>query len=363
MAKSNRQRRPQAAPSAASRSASAASATTAMRSAIASRAATTTTTTTTGAASKSASKAASGATAKSDVNGSRLAQIRAGAPRPPQNRRRYARKPWWRRNLAALISVAVVIAVVIGFIVHAQTNNSVAAIDIGSPAPQSVLAAMANVSAKTEATIGTGGVQIGFEGTPPNTPVLTSNGLPEYVYVGAEYCPYCAAERWSTIIALDHFGTFKGLTLMKSSSSDVFPNTNTFTFKGATYTSTYLVLNATETEDRNQNQIATPTADALQAFTTFDNAPYTNQQGGIPFVSYGNQYVTTSAPYDPTMLQNLTWQQIAAQLNNPNSSVAQHIIGTANQETAAICKLTNNQPASVCSATYIQQIEAAMPTR
>jgi len=50
--------------------------------------------------------------------------------------------------------------------------------------------------------------------TPPqqikNQPPLTgtsSSGktLPLVLYVGAEYCPYCAAQRWSTIIALSRF--------------------------------------------------------------------------------------------------------------------------------------------------------------
>ncbi len=273
------------------------------------------------------------------------------------------RQPWWRRNLAALSSVALVIVLIVGYIIYAQLQNKTSAAGIGDAAPQSVLTALSGVTAKTEAAVGTGGQQIGLEGTPPNTPMLTSKGLPELVYVGAEYCPYCAAERWSTIIALDHFGSFKGLTLMKSSSSDVFANTNTFSFKGATYTSTYLVFNATETEDRNQNPLATPNAEAMQSFNTFDNAPYTNQQGGIPFVSYANQYVTTAGPYQPTMLQGLSWQQIAAQLNNPNSDVTKAIVGTANYETATICKLTNNQPADVCGASYIQQIEATLPAR
>ncbi|HZC04115.1 MAG TPA: DUF929 family protein, partial [Ktedonobacterales bacterium] len=244
-----------------------------------------------------------------------------------------------------------------------QRRNTVAAAGIGDAAPQSVLTSLSGVTAKTEAAVGTGGVQMGLEGTPPNTPVLTSKGLPEVIYVGAEYCPYCAAERWGTIIALDHFGSFKGLTLMKSSSSDIYPNTATFSFKGATYTSNYLVFNATETQDRNQSPLDTPPAEALKSFSTFDTTPYTNQQGGIPFVSYADQYVTTAGPYQPTMLANLSWQQIAAQLNNPNSDVTKAIVGTANYQTATICKLTNNQPANVCSASYIQQIEATLPTR
>ena len=294
---------------------------------------------------------------------SRLAEIRARTPQRPQNRRRYARQPWWRRNLAALISVVVVVGFIIVFIISRNTRNSATAAGIGDPAPASVLTALSGVTAKTATAVGTGGVQIGLESTPPNVPVLTSKGLPEVIYVGAEYCPYCAAERWSTIIALNRFGSFKGLTLMMSSPSDIYPSTNTFSFQSASYTSKYLVFNATETQDRNQQTLDTPNTEAMAAFNTYDTTPYTNQQGGIPFVSYANQYVTTAGPYQPTMLQNLTWQQIAAQLNNPDSAVTKAIVGTANYETATICKLTNNQPADVCTAPYIQQIEATLPSR
>ena len=36
-------------------------------------------------------------------------------------------------------------------------------------------------------------------------------------------------------------------------------------------------------------------------------------------------------------------------MNNPSSSVGQAIIANANYETAAICTLTNNQPATACT--------------
>src|SRR6202043_382420 len=67
--------------------------------------------------------------------------------------------------------------------------------------------------------------------TPPvatgkNTALLTaSDGKPEILYVGAEYCPYCAAQRWAVVTALSHFGTFSGLGTTTSSASDVDPNT------------------------------------------------------------------------------------------------------------------------------------------
>ena len=45
---------------------------------------------------------------------------------------------------------------------------------------------------------------------------LTKNGLPEVLYVGAEYCPFCAAERWALIVALSKFGSFSKLHYTKS---------------------------------------------------------------------------------------------------------------------------------------------------
>lgn len=326
--------------------------------------------------SSSATPSAGGSTATSpaktstsatpQTGASNLAAIRsrsAVAGRPAQQKRyRYARQPWWRRNLVAIASVVAVLAVVVGFVWFAQAQNKVAAVDVGSPAPKSVLTALSGVSAKTAAAVGNGGLQNSFQKTPLSTPPLTAKGLPVVVYIGAEYCPYCAADRWGTIIALNRFGSFENLKLMKSSSSDSFANTSTFSFKGATYTSKYFVFDATETQDRNQSPLDTPDAQAMHSLSAFDVPPYTNSAGGIPFLSYGDQWITTGSPYDPTVLQGLTWQQIAAQLNNPSSPVTKSIVGTANMQTAAICKLTNNQPANVCSAPYIQTLEAALPS-
>ena len=58
-------------------------------------------------------------------------------------------------------------------------------------------------------------------------------------------------------------------------------------------------------------------------------------------------------------LAGLTWSQIAADLSNPNSTVAKAVDGTANNFTAAICKMTGNQPASACTST-IQSLESSL---
>ena len=70
------------------------------------------------------------------------------------------------------------------------------------------------------------------------TPVhKDASGKPIVLYVGGEFCPYCAAERWSPVVALSRFGTFSNLTLLRSSSTDMFPDTRTFSFAGSHYSS------------------------------------------------------------------------------------------------------------------------------
>lgn len=39
-------------------------------------------------------------------------------------------------------------------------------------------------------------------------PALTAAGKPDLRYIGAEFCPICAAERWAMYVALSKFGTF-----------------------------------------------------------------------------------------------------------------------------------------------------------
>lgn len=286
---------------------------------------------------------------------------RGGSPARRPQVSRYATPPWWRRNLFTLGTVGVVVILVAAFIIFAQIQNRQASADIGAPAPATVVRAVSSVSPTVFAKVGAGTALKVFQATPKGTALLTANGKPDVIYIGAEWCPYCAATRWSTVVALSRFGSFSGLTLMRSATNDAYPNTATFSFRDATYTSKYITFSPTEDADRSGAKLATPGPSAAQALATFDVPPYTTQAGGVPFMSYGNQYVTTSGLYVPTMLQGLTWQQIASELNNPNSDVTKAIVGGANLQTAAICKLTDNQPGNVCGTSVIQQLEAALP--
>jgi Domain of unknown function (DUF929) len=185
----------------------------------------------------------------------------------------------------------------------------------------------------------------------PPVALLTSGGKPQIVYVGAEYCPFCAAERWALVVALSRFGTFGGLHFIHSSPTDTDPNTPTLSFYKVTYSSKYLVFSTTEAQTVTKATLEPLTTLDKQLMAKYDTPPYvpsTQYNNSFPFVDFGNKYVIDGASYDPALLAGLTWQQIGAALANPASTVAKGIDGAANHITAVICKLTNNQPASVC---------------
>ena len=199
-----------------------------------------------------------------------------------------------------------------------------------------------------------------------NGPALTQNGKPEVLFMGAEYCPFCAAQRWAMVNAFSRFGTFSGLTTTHSSSTDTDPNTPTLTFYGSTFTSQYISLVTVEMEHnyRIGNSSNTSVAYApLQTATAAEQKLQTAYDPGtyIPYIDFGNKYaqVGNLSPLTPTMLDGLTWQQVATDMSNPSSSVGQAIIANANYETAAICTLTNNQPATACTPT-IQKLEGTL---
>ena len=182
-----------------------------------------------------------------------------------------------------------------------------------------------------------------------------SDGKAVITYVGAEYCPYCAAERWALAVALSRFGTLSNLSGTHSSTSDVYPDTQTLSFYGSTYSSPYLTFQPVE-EATNQlvdsayQTLQTPTAAESKLLASYD------PEGSIPFIDIGNTYVVTGASFSPQVLAGLSRSQIAGELGDPSTAVAQAIDGAANDITAAICSVTGNQPSSVCDSPAIQAI-------
>lgn len=290
------------------------------------------------------------------------ARARNAATRAAAERRRSMQGGWLRRQwpmVAAVVTVLLIIAIFFAVSRNATSGSA----SNGNPVPDSILAKVTNVSPSTFEKVGKGTIANPFQKAQGNPPVNKgADGKPVFLYVGADYCPYCAAERWSVVVALSRFGTFKNLTLMQSSSTDVYPNTSTFSFQNAGYTSQYIDFQGVETQDRNGQPLQKLTSAQQAIFDKYDAPPYISSQnaGSIPFLSVGNQYIEISAGFIPDQMQGLTWQQIADKLSDPNSSITQSVVANANYITAAICQVTDNKPANVCTAAPIPQIISDM---
>lgn len=177
-----------------------------------------------------------------------------------------------------------------------------------------------------------------------------AHALPTLLYVGADYCPYCAAQRWGLALALLRFGKLDGLRYMLSTAHDVFPNTPTLSFAHVRYDSHLLGFMAYELQDRDEQDLQKPPLQVQALFNHFDVPPYTQTAMGIPFVYVDGAYLLTVPMISPQSLQGMDWQQVAAQLRDPHSTLFAAIMPRVNLLTAALCRLDHGQPAQVCRA-------------
>jgi Domain of unknown function (DUF929) len=280
----------------------------------------------------------------------RIAAQRAAA------RRREIRNRVLVVSISTLAVIAIVVAVVV--VKVSGSNKSSGGSNTGSALPASVISDVTGVPASTLDSVGIGSI-LSVNPNPisqVSDTALTANGKPDMLYIGAEYCPYCAAERWAMTVALSRFGHFTTkLRGIHSSSTDVYPNTPTVTFYKSSYTSPYLTFSPVENEDINKNLLQTPTAEQQALWVKYDT---TNGSQGYPFIDFGNKYVIKGPTYNPQTLAGLTWEQVASDLHNASSPVAQAVLGSANLITAAICKMTNGQPGSVCTSAGVTKASA-----
>jgi len=296
---------------------------------------------------------------------SRTKDKAAARERVAAMRAEQARAARRRRVLLAGGSIGVVVVLLAALVVAKAaglgSGSSGSSGGSGStPSAQSAAASTAVVRAVTgvpQATldkVGAGSVQA--VPLKVDAPALTSGGKPKVLYVGAEYCPFCAAQRWPVVVALSRFGTWSGLGQTTSASDDVYPDTSTLSFHGAGYASDYLSFTGVETNGRTKVNGQYAKLDRLAAadartFQTYDQPPYiTGSAGGIPFLDLGGSYVSSGASFDPQLLAGMSHRQVAAALANPTSPVAKAVDGTANVLTAALCEVTGQQPAAVCTA-------------
>ena len=296
---------------------------------------------------------------------------RPGAPRqgPPPARR--ISGAMWAWGAVGLVIIVVVVLVVVKVTSGNQTDLTYTPV---TTAPDSVVHDVSNVPASVFNQIGVNSpnVQVTAPTVISGHPPLSLGGkAPSMLYYGAEYCPYCAAERWGMAVALARFGTWSGLKVTASSHSDVYPATPTFSFHGAVLSSPYINFVPIETYTNvpvsggGYTTLQQPNKEEAQAIATYSSpnvVPNASSQGGVsfPFVDINNRVIISGASYNPGILANLTPTEIASGLSDPSNPATQAIVATANYIAASICSGSSNAPTSVCQSPGVQAASKAL---
>jgi hypothetical protein len=283
------------------------------------------------------------------------------APRRPAKRSPTAMLTWGTTALVIVIVIVLVAVKVFG-------GGSTASNGPGqSPASPAVVAEVTGVPASVFNTVGI------TSAVAPIYPPITITGqkaltfanssgkvLPGVFFFGAEYCPHCAAERWVIIVALSRFGKFHNLSNMQSSATDVDPNTQTFTFHGASYSSPYIVFKSDEYESNQLNAsgsqykvLEQPTKTEAKLVDKYNSSTYfpslTAGELSFPFLDFGNK-ILSEENYDPGILGGLTRDEIASGLKQAKNPITQAIVASANYLSASVCNIDGQLPSAVCTS-------------
>ncbi|HKV46051.1 MAG TPA: DUF929 family protein [bacterium] len=263
---------------------------------------------------------------------------------------------WLLPTLGVALALVIVGAVVHQRQLQSASRSALAAAD-GTPLPADIAHNLAAIPEGTWDRVGAGAAaRPMLVGRPPS-----GNVVPVVLYVGAEYCPYCAVMRWPLVAALERFGTLPGVALSTSSATDVFPSTPTLTMLHQRYQSAYLVLQTVELQGNAEDgsgqypPLQRLTAKQATLFSHYDPS------GSIPFLLIGGQYLLSGAPFSPAVLEGMDWHAIAAALPLGTTAAARAILSTANEITAAICAVDGKAPASVCESAGVRDAAQTLP--
>lgn len=277
-----------------------------------------------------------------------------------------------RRPATALLTwgiVALVLVIVVVLVVIKVTGTSDTTTNAGpppSPAPTPVVHAVTRIPSSVYDAVGVTSPDAAI--TAPTllagTDALERDGKPEVVFVGDEFCPYCAAERWAVVAALSRFGSFTNLDVSQSGTNEAFPGTPTFSFAGTTYTSRYVAATLTEHYGDQKNSAGTGYAvlDPLSSSEKALLARYDRTKTGevVPFLDIAGRGVLAGGDFSPAILQQLSSTQIATGLTDPKDPATQAIVSAANEIAAVICSADGQLPTPVCAGNGVVAAASAL---
>jgi Domain of unknown function (DUF929) len=268
---------------------------------------------------------------------------------------------WWRLVLGVVVAIlgTVLLVKVVGGSSGPRTTT-----DLSLTSP-SVLAEVTGIPASVYDAVGVHSpavpvvAPVRTHGVAALTERASGERVPVVLFIGTEYNPFSAAERWPLVAALSRFGTFTTLHDVESSSTDFAPDTPTFSFYDVGYHSDYLSFRPFEVEsdvlgpDGYAQLMRVPPPLLAQQRRLDPTMTY-------PFVDVANQVVARQVGLSPITFVGVTRDQIAGALANSTNPVTQSVVASANYLTAAICLVDAERPGNVCSSSGVRAADAGL---
>ena len=170
-------------------------------------------------------------------------------------------------------------------------------------------------------------------------------------FMGAEYCPYCAAERWAIVRALQKYGRWSGLKQAISAARDEpFLNLPTYDLTEAAYTSPHIEFVAREIEDREFKPLQKLLENEEKLLKQY------NSEKQIPFLLIGGRFMQIEAGFTPKIFIGHTFRQTETELKKAESEIRKTIDAEANIIRALLCVV--GLPAELCKETGVAELVA-----
>lgn len=183
-------------------------------------------------------------------------------------------------------------------------------------------------------------------------PLQRASGKALVFFMGAGFCPFCAAERWAIVHALSHFGTWEGLAEDRSAGHDEkYLNVPTYNFARAKYASQYVEFVGRETADRNFEPLQELDEKDYEILDTF------NPDQIIPFLLIDGQFMQVGAGHSPQLIEGLEHSKVRSELDNAGSGIGKAINAEIDNIEALVCKSIGGK-AKICENEKVKGLAA-----
>jgi thiol-disulfide isomerase/thioredoxin len=171
-------------------------------------------------------------------------------------------------------------------------------------------------------------------------------------FMGAQYCPYCAAERWAIVRALQNFGQWSALKQTMSAARDApLLNLPTYDFTEATYSSPHIEFVACETKDREFKPLQKLLENEEELVKQY------NSDKQIPFLLIGGRFMQIEAGFTPKIFTGHTFRQTETELRKhkkAESEIRKTIDAEANIIRALLC--VAGLPGELCKESGVAEL-------